>query len=340
MSHTQLQTPPSRPEEVERVARDISSMARELAPEIERGRQLPDELLAHLRRSGLMRAGAPEEVGALELAPGLALRCAEEIARGDASAGWCVSIAITSSLLAAYLPAESRAELFGDADGHRSRRLGPAREGPAGRWRRRGLRPLGLLQRDHALRPPVRRLHGRGGAERARREAHAERGRDSQGRPSDPRYLAHARPARHGQPRCRRGRGVRPRPRACSRCSTGRSSTARCTAFRSSGSSRSRSAQPRWATRAEPSTSSSHWPRARSAWARPARSPSARPPTRRSPRPRRRCAPRGPRTTRRSTRPGRRPRTTEPVSVDLRNGLRLAATHAVRTLRRRRAVDV
>jgi alkylation response protein AidB-like acyl-CoA dehydrogenase len=41
------------------------------------------------------------------------LRCAEEIARGDASTGWCVSIAITSSLLAAYLPAESRDELFG-----------------------------------------------------------------------------------------------------------------------------------------------------------------------------------------------------------------------------------
>jgi alkylation response protein AidB-like acyl-CoA dehydrogenase len=67
-----------------------------------------------LRRSGLMRAGAPSEVGGHELPPGVALRCAEEIARGDASAGWCVSIAVTSSLLAAYLPAESRAELFDD----------------------------------------------------------------------------------------------------------------------------------------------------------------------------------------------------------------------------------
>ena len=64
-----------------------------------------------------MLAGAPREVGGLELAPGLALRCAEEIARGDSSAGWCVSIAATSSLLAAYLPAESRAELFDDPQG-------------------------------------------------------------------------------------------------------------------------------------------------------------------------------------------------------------------------------
>jgi indole-3-acetate monooxygenase len=117
VSHAQLQTPPSRVDEVERVARDISSMARELAPQIERDRQLPDDLLALLRRSGLMRAGAPIEVGGQELAPALALRCAEEIACGDASTGWCVSIAITSSLLGSYLPAESSAELFGAGQG-------------------------------------------------------------------------------------------------------------------------------------------------------------------------------------------------------------------------------
>ena len=74
-----------------------------------------------------MLAGVPGEVGGLELAPGAALRCAEEIARGDASAGWCLSIAATSGLPAAYLPAESRAELFGDP-----------LEIPAGVWAPRG----------------------------------------------------------------------------------------------------------------------------------------------------------------------------------------------------------
>jgi alkylation response protein AidB-like acyl-CoA dehydrogenase len=63
-----------------------------------------------------MRGGAPEEVGAPELPPAVTLGCAEEIARGDASAGWCVSIAATSSLLAGYLPQEPRHELFGDPD--------------------------------------------------------------------------------------------------------------------------------------------------------------------------------------------------------------------------------
>jgi len=117
MTETQLPTASPRGDEIEGVARDISALARELAAETERRRELPDALLSRLRDSGLLRAGAPVEVRALELAPGVALRCAEEVARGDASAGWCISIAITSSLLVAYLPAESRAELFGDGRG-------------------------------------------------------------------------------------------------------------------------------------------------------------------------------------------------------------------------------
>src|SRR5271166_268510 len=90
---------------MELLAVEISELARSLAPETERQRQLAGELLTRLRASGLMMAGAPREVGGLE------------IARGDASAGWCVSIAATSSLLAAYLPAESRDQLFADPQG-------------------------------------------------------------------------------------------------------------------------------------------------------------------------------------------------------------------------------
>ena len=109
-----LHPAPTGDDEIQGVAREISALAGELAPETERERRLPDELVARLRASGLMLAGAPSEVGGLELAPGVLLRCAEEVARGDASAGWCVSIAATSSLLAAYLPVESRSELFDD----------------------------------------------------------------------------------------------------------------------------------------------------------------------------------------------------------------------------------
>jgi alkylation response protein AidB-like acyl-CoA dehydrogenase len=97
--------------------REIASTAGELARETERLRRLPDRLVVTLRDSGLLRGGAPREVDGLELPPGDALRYAEEIARGDASAGWCVSIAITSSLLAAYLPESSREGLFGGGKG-------------------------------------------------------------------------------------------------------------------------------------------------------------------------------------------------------------------------------
>src|SRR6516164_8566041 len=85
-------------------AREIADLARGMGDQIDADRRLPAELVGALRDSGLLRAGAPIEVDALELPAGTALRCAEEVARGDASAGWCVSIAITSSLLVAYLP--------------------------------------------------------------------------------------------------------------------------------------------------------------------------------------------------------------------------------------------
>jgi alkylation response protein AidB-like acyl-CoA dehydrogenase len=98
-------------------ARQIADLARGMADDIDSARRLPPELVEALRDSGLLRAGAPVEAGALELPAGIALRCAEEVARGDASAGWCVSIGITSTLLVAYLPPQSRDELFGDGRG-------------------------------------------------------------------------------------------------------------------------------------------------------------------------------------------------------------------------------
>jgi alkylation response protein AidB-like acyl-CoA dehydrogenase len=98
-------------------ARQIAELAHGMADQIDSARRLPLELVEALRDSGLLRAGAPVEAGALELPAGTALRCAEEVARGDASAGWCVSIGITSTLLVAYLPPQSRDELFGDGRG-------------------------------------------------------------------------------------------------------------------------------------------------------------------------------------------------------------------------------
>ena len=137
MQDTEVTTLP-----VEERARQIADLARGMADQIDADRRLPAELVSALRDSGLLRAGAPVEVGALELPPGTALRCAEEVARGDASAGWCVSIAITSSLLVAYLPPASRDELFGAGRGvaagvwapQGKARPGAGRRVVSGRW--------------------------------------------------------------------------------------------------------------------------------------------------------------------------------------------------------------
>jgi len=103
--------------EIETLAEKIALSAREMSADIDRGRRLPDDLVTRLREAGLLRATMPREVEALELAPAPALRCAEALARGDASAGWCVSIAITSALLVAYLPSSTRDEMFGGGKG-------------------------------------------------------------------------------------------------------------------------------------------------------------------------------------------------------------------------------
>ncbi|HET7051068.1 MAG TPA: acyl-CoA dehydrogenase family protein [Solirubrobacteraceae bacterium] len=100
--------------DLDHAADELSALARTLAPEAEKLRRLPDELVDGLRRSGLFRAGAPATTGAPEAPPALTLRLAETVARGDASAGWCVSIAATSSLLGGWLSPAGLAEVFGD----------------------------------------------------------------------------------------------------------------------------------------------------------------------------------------------------------------------------------
>ena len=77
-------------------------------------RSLADELVGRLVGDGLLRTGVPRSVGGPTAPPSVTLRAAEAVARGDASAGWCVSIAMTSSLLSGYLPQKGADEVFGD----------------------------------------------------------------------------------------------------------------------------------------------------------------------------------------------------------------------------------
>nr|CTQ88344.1 Pigment protein [Kibdelosporangium sp. MJ126-NF4] len=95
-------------------ARDCAALARSLAADTEQARALPPELVDRLTKAQLLRSGVPAHLGGPEAPPAVGLETAEAVARGDASAGWCVSIAVTSSLLSAYLPQQAAAEVFAD----------------------------------------------------------------------------------------------------------------------------------------------------------------------------------------------------------------------------------
>ncbi len=96
-----------------------ADLAREQAVASEQARALGPELVDALRATGLLRA--------TNASPGESLAGAEAIARADAAAGWCVSIAVTSSLLLGHLPEAGVAEVLADD-----------REIAAGVWAPRG----------------------------------------------------------------------------------------------------------------------------------------------------------------------------------------------------------
>ncbi|MEU5257825.1 acyl-CoA dehydrogenase family protein [Amycolatopsis sp. NPDC021455] len=95
-------------------ARECADLAKTLAPVTEQNRALPPELVEKITDAQLFRTGVPGYLGGPEAPPAVSLETAERIARGDASAGWCVSIAVTSSLLSAYAPRKCAEEVFGD----------------------------------------------------------------------------------------------------------------------------------------------------------------------------------------------------------------------------------
>ena len=81
--------------------------------EIEAQRWLPQDIADSLAEAGLYRLLTPKVHGGHEVPPGSFYRVIEQLARGDAAAAWCCFISCTSSVLAAYLPQDEAAALFG-----------------------------------------------------------------------------------------------------------------------------------------------------------------------------------------------------------------------------------
>jgi alkylation response protein AidB-like acyl-CoA dehydrogenase len=98
-------------------ARALAPRAAELAAEAESERRLSTRFSAELAAAGLYRLCVPASIGGGEAPPAQLLGAVEALAEGDAAAGWCVAVCATSGMLAAYLDEGSAAEVYGNAEG-------------------------------------------------------------------------------------------------------------------------------------------------------------------------------------------------------------------------------
>jgi alkylation response protein AidB-like acyl-CoA dehydrogenase len=87
------------------------------APEIERQRELPEPVVAGMVERGFFRMLLPRSLGGGELLPAPYVRVVEEIAKGDASAAWCLNQGCGCAMTAAYLEPAAAKEVFGGPRG-------------------------------------------------------------------------------------------------------------------------------------------------------------------------------------------------------------------------------
>ena len=95
-------------------ARDLSELIEAHADDGERLRRLPLPTVKALSDVGLMRMCVPAAYGGPEIDPATMVQAIEAVAHADGAAGWCSMIASTTSSMAAFLPAASAVEIYGD----------------------------------------------------------------------------------------------------------------------------------------------------------------------------------------------------------------------------------
>lgn len=95
-------------------ARDLQALLSSRASEIEKARRLPPDIARTLAAAGLYRLLVPKSLGGLELDPATAMQAIETIGEADASCGWCVMIAATSAMKSAFLEPSVAREVYGD----------------------------------------------------------------------------------------------------------------------------------------------------------------------------------------------------------------------------------
>jgi alkylation response protein AidB-like acyl-CoA dehydrogenase len=96
-------------------ARRVSETASRAADEAERLRRLPQATVAALADAGLLTMCLPVAYGGPGISPVAMIDAVVEVARGDGAAGWCAAIASTTSSMAAFLEPDIAAIVYPDA---------------------------------------------------------------------------------------------------------------------------------------------------------------------------------------------------------------------------------
>jgi alkylation response protein AidB-like acyl-CoA dehydrogenase len=95
-------------------ARDLAPAIEAAAAQIERGRELPEQVVALLHEAQLFRMLLPRAYDGFELDLMSYAQAIEELAKGDASVAWCVGQASGCSTVAAFLKPPVARDIFGD----------------------------------------------------------------------------------------------------------------------------------------------------------------------------------------------------------------------------------
>lgn len=95
-------------------ARDLVPTIAARAADTEAQRRLPADLALQIADAGLFRMAVPRRLGGAEASPAEIFTVLETVARADAATGWCVMIAGTTALAAAWLPEHHAEAIFAD----------------------------------------------------------------------------------------------------------------------------------------------------------------------------------------------------------------------------------
>jgi indole-3-acetate monooxygenase len=94
-------------------ARALVPLLDAAAPRIEAASGLPADVLDAMHAAKMFHLLVPRSIGGVELLPSTYIQAVEQIARGDASAAWCMNQQSGCAMSAAYLSLDAAKEIFG-----------------------------------------------------------------------------------------------------------------------------------------------------------------------------------------------------------------------------------